>query len=97
MIRTASRAMASPMGVRTLATTAAMAWARASIPVLAVMVGGIECVSSGSTRATWARRLALAIPFLRPASGSDTTDPPDTSDPVPALVGMATRATSGTG
>ena len=57
----------------------------------------MEWVSSGSTRATWARRLALAIPFLRPASGSDTTDPPDTSEPVPALVGMATNATSGTG
>ena len=89
--------MASPIGVRTLATTAAIAWARASMPVLAVMVGGIEWVSRGSTRATWARRLALAMPFLRPASGSDTTEPPDTSEPVPALVGMATSATSGTG
>ncbi len=79
--------MPSPIGVRTLATTAAMAWARASIPVLAVMVVGIEWVRSGSTSAYWARRLALAMPFLRPASGSETTEPPDTSEPVPALVG----------
>jgi hypothetical protein len=89
--------MASPIGVRTLATTAAMAWARASIPVLAVIVGGIDQVRSGSTSAYWARRLALAMPFFFPASGSATTDPPDTSEPVPALVGTATRATSGTG
>ena len=92
-MRIASRAIASPMGVRQVATMPAMAWARASMPVLAVIEGGIEWVRSGSTRAYWARRLALAMPFLRPASGSETTEPPETSEPVPALVGTAMSAT----
>jgi hypothetical protein len=50
------------MGVATLATRPAMAWANASMPVLAVIDGGIEWVSSGSTSVCCARRLALAMP-----------------------------------
>ncbi|CAB5073408.1 unannotated protein [freshwater metagenome] len=67
------------------------------MPVFAVIDGGIEYVSTGSTSATCARRFPLAIPALRPASGSEMTDPPDTSEPVPADVGSAINATVGAG
>jgi hypothetical protein len=95
--RTASSAMPSPMGVRHFATMAAMAWASASMPVWAVIAGGIEWVRIGSTSATCARMSALAMPALRPASGSEMTAPPETSEPVPELVGSATSATVGSG
>ncbi|CAB4344248.1 unannotated protein [freshwater metagenome] len=65
--------------------------------MLAVIEGGIEYVSTGSTSATCARRFPLAIPALRPASGSEITDPPDTSEPVPADVGSATSGRVGAG
>ncbi|CAB5102074.1 unannotated protein [freshwater metagenome] len=67
------------------------------MPVLAVIDGGIEYVSTGSTSATCARRFPFAIPALRPASGSEITEPPDTSEPVPADVGSAIRGSVATG
>ncbi len=65
--------------------------------MLAVIDGGIEYVRTGSTSATCARRFPLAIPALRPASGSEITEPPDTSEPVPADVGRATSGSVGAG
>ena len=65
--------------------------------MFAVIEGGIEYVSTGSTIANCARRLPLAIPDLRPAAGSEITEPPETSEPVPADVGIAISATVGTG
>ena len=70
MSRIASRAIASPIGVRTVAIIPAMAWASASMPVCAVASGGTECVSSGSTTASCARSAGAAMPALRPVAGS---------------------------
>ena len=42
-----------------------------------------------STSAYWARSVGWAIPALRAVASSVITAPPETSDPVPAVVGMA--------
>ena len=78
IIRIASSAIASPIGVRHLATMPAIAWARASMPVLAVMDGGIDQVRRGSTRAYSARSRAFAMPDLVPLCRSEMTAPPET-------------------
>ena len=57
----------------------------------------MEYVNTGSTRATCARKFPLAIPAFRPASGSEITEPPDTSEPVPADVGSAISGSVGAG
>jgi len=52
-------------------------------------------VSSGSTSACWARISGEATPSLRPVSRSTTTAPPDTSEPVPEVVGTLTSPMRG--
>ncbi len=95
MSRIASSAIASPIGVRTRATIPAIACASASMPVWAVASGGTECVRIGSTTASWARSAGEAMPALRAARGSVMTAPPETSEPVPAVVGTATSGDDG--
>ena len=62
-----------------------------------MVAGGTECVRSGSTTASCARRKGLAIPDLRPCAWSVTTAPPQTSEPVPAVVGTAISGSAGSG
>ena len=65
------------------------------MPVWAVMPGGSPHVSVGSTSACWARRYGLAIPAFTWVRSSVMTAPPDTSDPVPAVVGTHTSGIRG--
>ena len=61
----------------------------ASRPVAAVREGGRPSVRSGSQIATEGIRCGLIRPSFRP-SAMTTTEPRPTSEPVPAVVGMAT-------
>ena len=81
--------------MRAVTTSPAIAWASASIPVYAVSFGGSPCVSTGSTSACWARSSGLAMPALTWVPSSVITAPPDTSEPVPAVVGTHTSGTDG--
>ena len=63
----------------------------ASIPVAAVMCGGKPSVSSGSANTTFAKILGLKITRLRWVSFSLTTLERPTSEPVPEVVGKATK------
>ena len=65
------------------------------MPVCAVIAGGSPHVSAGSTRACWARRCGLAMPALTWVRSSVMTAPPDTSEPVPAVVGTHTSGIRG--
>ena len=93
--RVASSATPSPTGVAALTTTAAIACASASIPVIAVIPGGSPQVRTGSTSACWARRSGLAMPALVWVASSVMTAPPETSEPVPAVVGTHTSGIAG--
>jgi hypothetical protein len=88
--RTASSATASASGWKPAATYASRPWVKASIPVAAVSRGGRSTVSSGSQIATRGMRNGLKMTVLRPVSGSVATPERPTSDPVPAVVGIAT-------
>ncbi len=63
----------------------------ASMPVAAVIAAGRPSVSSGSANTALARILALNTVRLWCVSFSDTTDERPTSEPVPAVVGSATK------
>ena len=93
--RVASSATPSPTGVDTFTTIAAIACASASIPVMAVIDGGSPHVRTGSTRACCARRSGLAMPALVWVASSVMTAPPETSEPVPAVVGTHTSGIAG--
>jgi hypothetical protein len=66
-------------------------------PVAAVTLGGHERVRTGSTIATLGRSLLSEIPFFRFALTSVRMEDGDTSEPVPAVVGMATIGATGPG
>ena len=65
-----------------------MQWDSASRPVAAVSPGGRPSVSSGSQIARFGMRCGLMNPSFRPSSRVISAARP-TSDPVPAVVGMA--------
>ena len=93
--RMASRAIAVPTGLRECVTLEAIAWARASMPPHDVTVAGAPYVSAGSTSAYCARMNGAAIPVFVWVSSSAMTMPPETSDPDPAVVGIATSGSAG--
>ena len=93
--RQASRPSATDPGLPFRTVTPPIACASASAPVSIVALRGSPRVASGSTSACCARISGDAIPSLRPVSGSVTTDPPDTSEPVPDVVGRATSGIRG--
>ena len=72
-----------------------IAWASASIPECAVGAGGSPCVRTGSTSACWARMLGWPKPTFRSRSVSVRTLAPETSLPVPAVVGQRTSGRVG--
>src|SRR5436309_1619841 len=72
-----------------------MAWVRASMPLSAVTFGGQEADRSGSTAATRGRRWLLRTPTFMWLSASVRTAAPDTSEPVPAVVGTHRRGRTG--
>ena len=69
-----------------------IAWARASTPECAVGPAGSPCVSTGSTSACCARMFGCPKPTFRSCSVSVRTLAPETSLPVPAVVGQRTSA-----
>ncbi len=88
--RTASNPIASPTGVAGRVTVGPSPCASASTPPYSVGPGGRPNVRSGSTIAACARFAGSARPTLRPTWPSCITHPPVTSEPVPAVVGIAT-------
>ena len=76
---------------------ASRAWSSASTPTDAVTPGGQVRVSSGSTIATDGRRYWCETPVFVPNRGKSTTATVVTSDPVPEVVGTATRGSTGPG
>ena len=58
------------------------------MPEAAVIAGGRPCVSSGSTSATSATMLPPATPFFIFSSGNENTATAETSEPLPAVVGI---------
>ena len=92
---TASSPNATESGLPSRTVHAAIAWASASTPECAVGPGGRPSVSSGSTSACWARISPFAMPTLRSRSVSVSTDAPETSAPVPEVVGQSTSGITG--
>jgi hypothetical protein len=68
-----------------------MAWVSASMPVAAVSIFGMDAVSPGSHRATFAAILGCLMLNLNLSVVSVMTELKVTSLPVPDVVGMATR------
>ena len=64
------------------------------MPLHEVTVGGAPYVSAGSTRAYCARMKGAAIPVFVWVSSSAITMPPETSEPDPAVVGIATSGSA---
>ena len=65
------------------------------MPVLAVTAGGKSWVNTGSTRATCGTMLTLRILALTPCVSEVSTALRVTSDPVPAVVGIASMGSDG--
>jgi hypothetical protein len=67
------------------------------MPVAAVRAPGMDTCNSGSTRASLGKSVDPAVPFLAfcPADSKLNTAALVTSEPVPAVVGMATRGGRG--
>jgi len=91
-----------PMGVSAAAglravVNASIACVRASAPDPAVSIGGHVRVSSGSQSATAGIRYGLEMPTFTARSGSANTATGVTSEPVPAVVGMAMTGMIGPG
>ena len=63
----------------------------ASMPVAAVIAGGRSIVSSGSAKTALASSAGEKMIFLMCVTSSEITDERPTSDPVPAVVGTATK------
>ena len=92
---TASSPNATESGLPSRTVQAPMACASASTPEWAVGPGGSPSVSSGSTSACCARIQPFATPTLRSRSVSVSTDAPETSEPVPDVVGQSTSGSAG--
>src|ERR1700729_1337297 len=71
-------------------TYAPIAWVTESIPVSAVNLAGMLIVNSKSTIAAFGTSGAPAMSIFSSVSESVITVKRDTSDPVPAVVGIAT-------
>ena len=93
--RHASSPSAIEPGLRLRTITPPIAWASASTPQSRVGAVGRSSVSSGSTSACWARISGWAAPRLRVPTV--TTAPPETSEPVPDVVGTVTSGSAGLG
>ncbi len=87
MMEMDSRARASVIALAFLERNASAEWMKASMPELAVTEGGQETVRTGSTIATFGRRLLEATTFLTLISRSRKMACLVTSAPVPAVVG----------
>jgi hypothetical protein len=61
------------------------------MPVAAVIAGGRSTVSSGSANTALARSRGEKMIFLMCVASSEMTLERPTSDPVPAVVGTATK------
>ena len=61
------------------------------MPVAAVMNGGRPSVSSGSAKTALASRSGEKSTFLMCVASSEITDERPTSEPVPEVVGTATK------
>ena len=61
------------------------------MPVAAVIEGGRSSVSSGSANTAFARSAGEKITRLTWVTSSEMTDDRPTSEPVPAVVGTATK------
>ena len=72
-----------------------MAWHRASSPVAAVTAGGAVVVKLGSTTATSGMRAGPFNSIFTWVSSSVITVNMVASEPVPAVVGIATMGTKG--
>ncbi len=70
---------------------ASMLWIRASMPEAAVTPGGHEMVSNGSTMARSGMRCGLTTPCFTFFSSFEKMAMAVTSEPVPAVVGIAIR------
>ena len=76
-------------------TRASINWVRASMPVPAVIAGGMATVSSGSTIATHGIMNGLRRLTLTSWEAALRTALRVTSAPVPAVVGTAMKGTAG--
>ena len=65
------------------------------MPVAAVIAGGRSSVSSGSAKTAFASSAGEKMIFLMCVTSSPITDERPTSEPVPAVVGTATKWGSG--
>ena len=84
-------ASASVIGVAKLDRYASTAWTNASTPLAAVTERGQLNVSSGATIATSGNKQSLTMPFFICWALSDRIAILVTSEPVPAVVGMAIK------
>ena len=84
-------AIESAIGCQPRASRASTQWVSASSPVAAVSQAGMSRCSSGSMIATLGIRNGLKTATLTLRSVSTTTVDRPTSEPVPAVVGMAMR------
>ena len=91
----ASSAIPVPIGLRESVTSAAIACASASMPPHDVTFAGAPYVRAGSTSAYCARMNGAAIPVFVWVFSSAITMPPETSEPDPAVVGIATSGSAG--
>ena len=87
--------MATESGLESDTVQPAMAWAIASTPAWEVGLAGRPCVSTGSTSAACARICGWPKPILRSSSASVSTEAPETSLPVPLVVGHSTSGMRG--
>ena len=91
----ASRPNATESGDEFATVHAPIACAIASTPECAVGPGGSPCVSTGSTSACCARMFGWPKPIFRSRSVSVRTLAPETSLPVPDVVGQRTSPMRG--
>lgn len=85
------KARASVMSLEKWDITASIAWARASRPVLVVSFGGIPIAKVGISSAKSGTISLEDMGIFLFAFTSVTTHKPVHSEPVPLVVGMATR------
>ncbi len=95
--RSACSAKASPCGLPSLLVKPSIAWVIASMPVAAAIFGGSVAVASGSRIARRGKSGKSPTRTLIFCSGSRITAPNETSEPVPAVVGMQASGATGSG
>jgi len=95
MISTASLAAESVSGVAMVDTYASTAWVRASIPVAAVRRGGMPTMRTGSLMATVGVQRQSTMAIFTWRDRSVMMQNRVISEPVPAVVLMATKGGKG--